>query len=263
MKYGFVKAACATPQIRVADCTFNAQSILECVQQADASGAHKGIIVFNLLFRGLWKKAGVNLHTSLSPNIQQRRYKLLIAVVSQHHHTHIIVLLQAAENPRANAEQAAVFFRIQQWLQGLLKILLHFVFHICQQIIDILIVCVKCSSVNPRLFAQLFNRDALYGLYAQKPCKSPAYQHLCHPYPVIIPRRFQSPASFQHFKRILSNKPSKQLFLTVVIAHAVHYNTYIEFIQRIVHYFSNSTDGAVTIHSYRKLPAYDGAGYKQ
>src|SRR5699024_3230468 len=38
MEYGFVKAACATPQIRVADCTFNAQSILECVQQADASG---------------------------------------------------------------------------------------------------------------------------------------------------------------------------------------------------------------------------------
>lgn len=38
MKYGFVKAACATPQIRVADCAFNAQSILECVRQADASG---------------------------------------------------------------------------------------------------------------------------------------------------------------------------------------------------------------------------------
>ena len=36
MKYGFVKTACATPALRVADCTYNAQQIIEAVRSADA-----------------------------------------------------------------------------------------------------------------------------------------------------------------------------------------------------------------------------------
>ena len=38
MKYGFIKTACATPAVRVADCSYNAQQIVEAVRSASAQG---------------------------------------------------------------------------------------------------------------------------------------------------------------------------------------------------------------------------------
>ncbi len=38
MKYGFIKTACATPAIRVADCGYNAGQIIEAVRSASAQG---------------------------------------------------------------------------------------------------------------------------------------------------------------------------------------------------------------------------------
>ena len=38
--YGFYKIGCSTPEIRVADCAGNASRIIDCVRQADLSGAH-------------------------------------------------------------------------------------------------------------------------------------------------------------------------------------------------------------------------------
>lgn len=38
MRYGFVKTACATPAVRVADCGYNAQQIVEAVRSASAQG---------------------------------------------------------------------------------------------------------------------------------------------------------------------------------------------------------------------------------
>lgn len=39
MEYGFVKVAAATPEIRVADCAFNTETVLELWQQADGKAA--------------------------------------------------------------------------------------------------------------------------------------------------------------------------------------------------------------------------------
>lgn len=39
MNFGFVKCAAATPAIRVADCAYNAQQIIECASRASAQGA--------------------------------------------------------------------------------------------------------------------------------------------------------------------------------------------------------------------------------
>lgn len=44
MKYGFVKTAAATPKIRVADCEFNANQIIEQIKEANSNGA--SLIVF-------------------------------------------------------------------------------------------------------------------------------------------------------------------------------------------------------------------------
>ncbi len=38
MKYGFIKTACATPALRVADCAYNARQIIEAVRSAGAQG---------------------------------------------------------------------------------------------------------------------------------------------------------------------------------------------------------------------------------
>ena len=44
MYYGFIKTACASPELKVADCTFNAKQIIEEAQNASKKGA--SIIVF-------------------------------------------------------------------------------------------------------------------------------------------------------------------------------------------------------------------------
>ena len=44
MNYGFVKVAAATPQIKVADCTFNGEQILHCMEEAVGQGAK--VLVF-------------------------------------------------------------------------------------------------------------------------------------------------------------------------------------------------------------------------
>jgi len=44
MSYGFVKCACVTPEIKVADCVFNSQKIIESAEEAAKNGA--SIIVF-------------------------------------------------------------------------------------------------------------------------------------------------------------------------------------------------------------------------
>lgn len=44
MKYGFVKTAAATPEIRVADCEYNANQIISCVKEAYQNGA--SLLVF-------------------------------------------------------------------------------------------------------------------------------------------------------------------------------------------------------------------------
>ena len=44
MQDGFVKIAAATPDLRVADCAYNASEIIEQAKQAAARGAH--LIVF-------------------------------------------------------------------------------------------------------------------------------------------------------------------------------------------------------------------------
>ena len=44
MNYGFVKVAAATPQIKVADCTFNGEQILHCMEEAARQGAK--VLVF-------------------------------------------------------------------------------------------------------------------------------------------------------------------------------------------------------------------------
>ena len=44
MKYGFVKAAAATPKIRVADCNYNANQIIDFVSESYKNGAE--IVVF-------------------------------------------------------------------------------------------------------------------------------------------------------------------------------------------------------------------------
>ena len=44
LKDGFVKIACATPEIRVADCKYNAQKIIELIEKAYENGAK--LIVF-------------------------------------------------------------------------------------------------------------------------------------------------------------------------------------------------------------------------
>ena len=38
MRYGFVKTACATPDIRVADCAYNAAQTIRAVEQAAGQG---------------------------------------------------------------------------------------------------------------------------------------------------------------------------------------------------------------------------------
>ena len=38
MKYGFIKVAAAIPELRVADCAFNASKIQELIEKADAEG---------------------------------------------------------------------------------------------------------------------------------------------------------------------------------------------------------------------------------
>ena len=38
MQFGFIKTACATPSIRVADCTYNAQQTVAVVQNAAQQG---------------------------------------------------------------------------------------------------------------------------------------------------------------------------------------------------------------------------------
>ena len=38
MQYGFVKTACATPDIRVADCAYNATQTIRAVEQAAEQG---------------------------------------------------------------------------------------------------------------------------------------------------------------------------------------------------------------------------------
>lgn len=40
MEYGFVKVAAATPEIKVADCQYNTNAVLELWQQAEAQGCH-------------------------------------------------------------------------------------------------------------------------------------------------------------------------------------------------------------------------------
>lgn len=44
LKYGFVKTAAATPKIRVADCEYNANQIIDCVKEAYQNGA--SLLVF-------------------------------------------------------------------------------------------------------------------------------------------------------------------------------------------------------------------------
>ncbi len=44
MEYGFVKVAAATPEIRVADCDFNTENVLELWRQADEQGCQ--LVVF-------------------------------------------------------------------------------------------------------------------------------------------------------------------------------------------------------------------------
>ena len=38
MQYGFVKVACATPQVRVADCAANARQTIQAILAAHAQG---------------------------------------------------------------------------------------------------------------------------------------------------------------------------------------------------------------------------------
>ena len=38
MKDGFIKIACATPELKVADCAFNADRIIELIKEAHTSG---------------------------------------------------------------------------------------------------------------------------------------------------------------------------------------------------------------------------------
>ena len=44
MTYGFIKTACVSPQLKVADCKFNAEQIVESAGKASKKGA--SIIVF-------------------------------------------------------------------------------------------------------------------------------------------------------------------------------------------------------------------------
>ncbi|MFR1566066.1 MAG: nitrilase-related carbon-nitrogen hydrolase, partial [Christensenellales bacterium] len=44
MKDGFIKVAAATPEIKVADCAFNASSVISLIAEAEAKGA--AVIVF-------------------------------------------------------------------------------------------------------------------------------------------------------------------------------------------------------------------------
>ena len=44
MYYGFIKTACASPELKVADCTFNAKQIIEEAQNAAKKGT--SLIVF-------------------------------------------------------------------------------------------------------------------------------------------------------------------------------------------------------------------------
>ena len=44
MTYGFVKTACVSPRLKVADCIFNAEQIVEAAKSASQKGA--SIIVF-------------------------------------------------------------------------------------------------------------------------------------------------------------------------------------------------------------------------
>ena len=44
MKDGWIKIACVTPPLRVADCTYNAEKIIELAAEAAANGAK--LIVF-------------------------------------------------------------------------------------------------------------------------------------------------------------------------------------------------------------------------
>ncbi len=39
MKDGFIKAACATPDICVADVEYNTESIIKCIEEAQQNGA--------------------------------------------------------------------------------------------------------------------------------------------------------------------------------------------------------------------------------
>ena len=44
MAYGFIKTACVSPRLKVADCCFNAQNIIEAAETAAGKGA--SVIVF-------------------------------------------------------------------------------------------------------------------------------------------------------------------------------------------------------------------------
>ena len=44
MKDGFVKVAAASPVIKVADCDYNAQRVIECIREADRQGVK--VLVF-------------------------------------------------------------------------------------------------------------------------------------------------------------------------------------------------------------------------
>ena len=74
MKYGFVRIATAVPEIKVANCIFNANSILKQMKEASLGGAE--ICVFPELAISGYTCADLFLTDTLQKSVLENLYKI-------------------------------------------------------------------------------------------------------------------------------------------------------------------------------------------
>ena len=77
MVYGFIRTACASPRLKVADCAFNAKNIVETAKNATKNGA--SVIVFPELSITGYTCGDLFFQESLQHEAQQQ----LISIIKQ------------------------------------------------------------------------------------------------------------------------------------------------------------------------------------
>ena len=89
MKYGFIKAAAGTPDVRVADCEFNATEIIRMVHEMEEQGAK--VMVFpelcitaytcgDLFWQEKKHDSGYNKHDQDNAKVHDRQFPIDFSV---------------------------------------------------------------------------------------------------------------------------------------------------------------------------------------